>query len=378
MRKYCRVSSSRLLALAIAGGTVLFSGATSWGDAIYFLSGRDKRILPTKNITITKIAKDQGIESVFYTTESGSTRSKPLEVVVQMEAEGEAVFNQAETEFAKGDLKAAGADYRKALNSPKEWIKHRADVRLLGISSKTGDFLGAVEGFVQLAKKEPSSARQHQPAIASAQAAQLETAVGAVNKGLGGASTETQLVLLPFLVELYNKQGNTSKAQATLDIMSKLQPQSAGAGNPGAAAAAADAQLAAKQAQAEVALTNAGKALTGQQYDKAIQEITSHSTAFSTPDLQARALFIIADAKAAQARTVDALEDAALAYMRVVAFCKSQPSAPDALYKTAVIEERLKKILEAKTLYTQIVNEFAGTKAATDAQAALTRINSGK
>ena len=60
-------------------------------------------------------------------------------------------FTQAETDFAKGNLAAAGENYRKAAASTsKDWIKKRAGVRLLGISSKTGDFAGEVAGFVDL------------------------------------------------------------------------------------------------------------------------------------------------------------------------------------------------------------------------------------
>jgi len=380
MQKSSRVSSVSFRAFLIAGA-VLLPGVVSLGDTIYFESGRDKKIFTAKNITVTKIAKDGGEESVFYTTESGRASSKPLVSVVQIEADGETIFNQAEAEFAKKDLKAAGADYRKALTSSKDWVKHRADVRLLSISSATGDFLGAVDGFVQMAKKEPASASRHKPALATAPAAQLESAVGAVSKGLSGASTETQLVLLPFLAELYNKQGSTSKAEATLSILSKLQPrEAAGNNNPVATAAANDAALAAKQAQAEIALTSANKAFAAQQYDKAVLEITSHSTAFNSPDLQAKALYLIAEAKSAQATTPEALKDAALAYMRVVAHFKQQPGAPiaDSLLKTAAIEEKLKDPINAKILYTQIVAEFSGSKAAQDAQAAINRINTGK
>ena len=373
--------SSRSLKVMCVAGAIMLPAISVWADTVYVKSGTDVNGFPTKNVTITKIAKEGDGESLFYTTESGASRSKPLDQVVKIEAEGETAFTQAEVEFVKGNLKAAGDDYRKAMaNTTKDWIKHRADVRLLGISAKTGDFLGAVSGFVEMARKDPASAPQHKPAVASAKPDQLDGAIASVNKGLGGASQSSQRVLLPFLVELYNSKGDSAKATATLADLTKLgKSAAASSGNTVDAGTSDTTNLLAKQAEAGVALSSANKAFADKQYDQVISAITSHSRAFTDPDAASKALYLIAEAKAAQANTPEALSDAALAYMRVVAHFKALPGAPiaESLYKTGEIEEKLQKPSDAVVIYKQIISEYKDSKSAQDAQAALARINKG-
>jgi hypothetical protein len=80
---------------------------------------------------------------------------------------------------------------------------------------------------------------------------------------------------------------------------------------------------------------------------------------------QAEALYCLAEAKAATAKDEASLKDAALAYMRVVARAKTarlnSPRVPDALLKTAAIQEKLGAAKEALLLYQQVADEFKGT-----------------
>jgi TolA-binding protein len=72
------------------------------------------------------------------------------------------------------------------------------------------------------------------------------------------------------------------------------------------------------------------------------------------------------------------MKDAALDYMRAVARAKAanlnSPRVPDALYKTAVIHERIRAAEEAAILYQQVASEYAGTEFGTKAAAALARL----
>lgn len=365
----------RLLCLSAAALALGVAGLRA--DTIYVKSGSDVNGFATRGVTVTKIAKDGETDTIYYTTPAGGTRTKPLDQVVKIELEDDPIFTQAENEFAAGKLEAAGADYRKAMAATtRDWVKRRADLRLLGISSQTGDFVGAVTGYVELARRDPASADAHKPAISGAKPDQLQKAIAAVNRGLGGAKSDTQQVLLPYLAELYTAAGDTAKAQAALSDLARLHPSGSSAAMPGDSAAGRDAL----QAQAELSLSTADKALAAQQYDQVIAAITKSKTAFIDPEKQARALYLLAQAKEATANTPETLSEAALAYMRVVANFKSQPTAPvaDSLYHTGAIEEKLQKPREAALIYKQIISEFKDSKAAQDAQAALTRLNAAK
>lgn len=363
---------------------MLVSGAVAMGDTIYVLSGRKghETKLKIEGVTINEIRKEGGTENLYYTVNSNSRVAfKALSTVVQVEVEGETLFNQAETEYSKEDWKAAGEDYKKAIKKPgaKEWIKARSDERMLDVSGRTGDFLGAVAGFVELARKDPVTAAKHKPTIGKdIKKDLLPQAITSVNAGMASSTTDTKLTLYPFLAELYNANGQADKAGEAAAAFDKLQ-----AGAP--AGTARDTQdntntLAVQAAAAESWLTKAKAAFAAKQYDQALSVITSHKDTFVDDDHRAGALFLIAQVKEAQAtktNTNEAWEDTALAYMRVVAHFKTLPSAPaaDALYRTGVIEENLKSVPEALTIYNQVVNEFKGSTAAKDAQAAINRIN---
>ena len=375
-------STTRSLKLLIAAGVVLLPALTCLADSITIKSGTGS--VARKGITINKIRKDGEKEVLDFMTENGSPSFKDLDSIITIEADNETLFNQAEVEFDKGNLDAANADYRKAIsNTTKEWVKQRANERVLAISAKTGDFMGAVSGFVELARKDPVAASAHKPAVANAKPGQLAPAIAAVARGLGGATTATKLVLNPFLAELYNANGDPTKAKGILDESAKLQPANANPGNPMAGVGNSTASAEAKNVQSDVAITTAGNALADGKFVDAIAAINASKSSFIDPEKQAKALFIIAQAKegmATAANTPDAWSDAALAYMRVVANFKAQPNAPvaDALYKTGVIEEKLQKVAEAETLYKQVIGEFKDSKAAQDAQAALARIKAAR
>ena len=97
------------------------------------------------------------------------------------------------------------------------------------------------------------------------------------------------------------------------------------------------------------------------------------------PAQQADALYLLAQAKIAGANSTDPnqLKDAALAFMRAAAVCKSmqgQPHVAESLLQVAAIEEKLKNTKEALALYNQVAAEFKGSPAAAQAQSAAERL----
>ena len=380
LRRLSSLFSSRSLWAVALAAAVLAPGAMALGDAFYFLSGKAKTPFKVEEVTISGIRKEGGTEYLDYTTNStGRANSKVLSTVVQIEVEGETLFNQAEAQSAKGDFKNASENYRKALKKAgaKEWLKQRADGQLLALSDKTGDFLGAVAGFVEMARKDPVAASKHVPSIPKdVKKDQLAQAITIINTGVAGTKAPTKLTIYPLLADLYTANGDQAKASQIIAEAGQLQKTTPAAGT---ADMGDDSKNALKKAEATSTLTQAKAAFDGHQYDQVVTLITSHSASFADPDNQANALFLIAEARAGQAtaaNTQAAWEDAALAYMRVVAHFKSLTGsrAAEALYKTGTIEEKLKKIPEAITIYTQVVNEFKDSAVAKDAQAALARI----
>jgi TolA-binding protein len=121
-------------------------------------------------------------------------------------------------------------------------------------------------------------------------------------------------------------------------------------------------------------------ALDNKQYQKAIDEVQANKQLFADERTQADALLVLADARygLAQQKNNDPqlLQDAGLAYMRVVAHFKDHPDRPHvatALLRTAEIHEKLNQKDAALQLYQQVASQFnddpaAGPKAKASAE----------
>jgi TolA-binding protein len=119
---------------------------------------------------------------------------------------------------------------------------------------------------------------------------------------------------------------------------------------------------AAGSAQANRRIQLALVALGNKDYAGALKQINEAPEVFTEAAEQVEALYCIAEAKNGTAKDTEALKDAALDYMRVVARAKAasirSPRVPDALYKTAVIHERIRANDEAVLLYQQVTTEY--------------------
>jgi TolA-binding protein len=117
---------------------------------------------------------------------------------------------------------------------------------------------------------------------------------------------------------------------------------------------------------AAAALGSARAALESKDFGKVIRDITAGAAGFTQPRDQAAAMFYLAEARAglaAQKNDPAAWQDAALAYMRVVAHFKDAAGSPyvaRSLLRTAEIHERLNDPAAARSLYEQVVRQFPG------------------
>jgi TolA-binding protein len=137
---------------------------------------------------------------------------------------------------------------------------------------------------------------------------------------------------------------------------------------------------AAGQAIARRKLQSASRAIESRNYRTAVEEINAARSRFVEPDQQAEALFILAEAAYGQAdpNSANALKDAALAYMRVVAHFRSEPGRPfvaQSLLRTAEIHERLHEPQTASAIYDQIIQQFKDDPAAQVAGQNLQRLS---
>jgi TolA-binding protein len=359
-------------------------------DTVWLRSGQATNALERPSVKVEKI--ENGVLH-FRSTQSDRVTERPLEEVVRIAAEGEPALTQAEEAFAAQRWDQAVAAYQKAAaTSTKQWVKDRSGLRLVAAAEKSGKFPAAVAGWATLMARDPGLAAKYKPQVpANARPGSLDPAVAEVERVLNDAKLpdEQRQTLLAYQLELARANGDTKKAQA---IGSRLSAGAArGAGGGGGTAAATGPENApntraapagpppAPAANAALALQLANLALDGKKYDEAVRTIDSAAAAITEPAQQVEALYVVAEARAGLAGNDPAgWKDAALAYMRVVARARAarvaSPRLPDALLKTAAIQERLNATQEALLLYQQVADEFKGTEAATRAAQAAERL----
>jgi len=126
-------------------------------------------------------------------------------------------------------------------------------------------------------------------------------------------------------------------------------------------------------------------ALDKKDYAKVQSDIKAAAPQLTDPKDQAQALLILADAQAGIARGNDApaaWQDAALAYMRVVAHFKDNPAIAPLVAKSMLragqIEEQLKDRDAARTLYEQLLAQYPSDPVAPDAKAGLDRLKANR
>jgi len=217
--------------------------------------------------------------------------------------------------------------------------------------------------------KDPAAAAGRKPAMPAKGSTYLDTAVAQVNAALATPRLHDaqSSALLAYLIELHVARQDDSAANAAAAKLDELLARDPA--NPAAGAANARRKLQA-----------AGKLVDSRQYSQAIAAIEADGAMFTEADQQAEAMFLLASSKLGLASSGDKpkLQDAALAYMRVVAHFKDEPRRPrvaQALAHAAAICEQLGDRPAAVELYTDLALQFADDEAvAASARQALERL----
>lgn len=314
-----------------------------------------------------------GIEGgqLKYRTASGTDSDRAIDTVAQLQLDDEATLNAAEQAFASSSWDVATDNYLKALRSTtKAWLKPWISKRLTLAAGKANRFDAAVVGYLDSVMQDPAAASANKPALPDEKSTYLTSAVTEINNALANPklTSAQKQVMLSFLLDVHRARKDQ---KALADTMAQIMKLSESAGS---SASATGAQL------ARLKLDLASVAIDGKQYQKAIDEITANKAVFVEPQDQADAVFYLAEARyglAGANKDPQALQDAAIAYMRVVAHFKDaqgQPHVAESLLKTAAIQEALNDKDAAIRLYEQVANQFNESVSGPKAREALDRL----
>jgi len=275
-----------------------------------------------------------------------------LSAIQRLQIDTEPAFNQAEEAYAAGQWDKATSGYDKTIRGTnKPWLKQWSSLRLLEAAEKSGNFPAAVTAWVELVQSNPAAAAGRQPRMPEATSTFLDTAAADVEKVLQGRLEDRQRAeLLKFVLDIYQKKNDTARAINAAERLSKLTGDGTDPAN--------------QRLLADLKINLAKIAIDQKNYAKAKQEIDSVRSAIVQPEQQAMALYLLAEADRHLAgEDAGKLQDAALAYMRVVAHFPRSPQAGDALMQTAAILEKLGDTKKALALYQQAAAEYPTTKA---------------
>lgn len=313
--------------------------------------------LPTPAAKIVRFDSDQLIYEV-----NGQQRSKEYSKITRIDATGESPLDSAEQAFAAEKWDDAVDSYQKAIaTASRQWIKDWSARRLLDAAQKSGRFDAAVSAYIVLLLKDPAVAAQHKPALPDSQSTFLNTAIDDVRNTLGDA-TLTPLqrkTLLSFQIELTHAKGDKAAEDAAYQQLAK---------SPGAV----DSDPNVRRIAAQRSLDAAESALRAGRYAEVPQALGDDLSVYADAAQQADALFLLAQARDKSAGgEKTGLQDAALAYMRVVALAKDQPQHPHvvpSLMRTAEILSATGDAKSAKRLYQQIAAQYPDDPAAAPAR----------
>jgi tetratricopeptide (TPR) repeat protein len=305
-----------------------------------------------------------------YQTAGGATAEREFARVQQLVVDNEPVLNAAEAALASGKPDASLDQYANAIrSSTTPWVRLFAARRLLDAAGPQGRFEPRLTAYLALLSLAPADAAGRQPSLPNPGNRLLEVAVAETEAALKAPKLPdaNRVTLLNFLTELHRRRGDQESVVATVERMAKASPTAAS--DP-----AVQAQL------VGLKITQAKAAIDKGDYVTAVRIIDDSRGAIIDPLQQADALFVLAQAKQANADPTDkaALHDAALAFMRVVAHANTLPGRPNVLASlraTAAILERTGRTDEAIKIYAQIVRDYSALPVAvTVAQADLARL----
>jgi len=360
-----RAASNVVRRITVAA--TFFFSSFSFADAIWQGPPNEAPLLRDVTLKILRIEGDK----LFFEFK-GNPRGLDIARITRISVDGETALNAAEDALALNQTDVAVENFQRVVRagstSARPWISEWASRRLLVVAQKSGRFDAAVAAYIaRVMSDNPASVPR--PQLPESQSSYLDTAAADVNTALQNPklSDEQRVVLLSFLLDLQRARKDVRAADVVaqrLDEALAKDPNS-----PQAGRAIARRKLQAAQA-----------ALDKKDFKQAIAEIDAAKSQLTDPPQQADALYLLAEAKfglAAGAKDPAALQDAALAFMRVVAHFKDQPDRPhvaQAMLRTGQICEQTGDFSGARAIYNQLVQQYPDDPNVPAAKQALDRL----
>ncbi len=302
-----------------------------------------------------KITKIEGNELFFDSPRGEEHKTIGPKLIISVD--GEPGLTDAEKLWVAGKLPDAVDGYSKVMDSSsRPWAREWAARRLLDSAEKANRFDAAVNAWVVLVQKNSAVAEQKTPTIPAATSTYITTAIAKVKSAAGSATDSQKTMLLNFLLKLQTTAKDDAGASETAKLLQSVTMSPVG--NSGASGNVAITQ------QARTSLNLASLELEKKNYKGALDGVQQNRQLYVDPAMQADALWIIAEAHngmSGESKNAPELENAALDYMRLVAFFPDNAHAPSALLKSAALEERVgdkETRDQAVLLYQQVATQY--------------------
>lgn len=351
--------------MQVAGLSVLvaaFFAPSARADSVFVRSAGSGQPLELANVRILRLEGNR----LIFRTAAGET-SRDLSQIQRIALTDEPALTSAEAAFVAGQFDAATDDYlRVARSSARPWVRQWASLRLLTAAERAGRFDAATSAYVQLVQTDAALAQANRPPVDPASPPRpglLDAAIAELDRALAPGRTlqpDQRRALLQLRLELHRARGDTARTARTLEELLQLggdattDPRGSGAASPD--------QPPPASALADLRLAAATVAIDQGDFRKATDTLEQSRGLFTEPRQQAQALWLLAragDLASAASRDRTARQDAALAYMRVVAHFRGIAEAdrlvPDAALKAAEILEELGEKAEARALYRDLI-----------------------
>ncbi|MBC8109257.1 MAG: hypothetical protein H7Z14_21910 [Anaerolineae bacterium] len=345
-------------ALFVFSSFMLHPSSFLQADAIWQGPPNEAPMLQGAMLKILRIEGDKLVYE-FH----GNERSIEIAKITRISADGETALNAAEDALALDKHEVAVDGFQRVARAGsttgKPWMSEWASRRLLVVAQKSGRFDAAVAAYIARVMSENPSAvpRPHLP---DERSSYLDTASADVNSALSNPkiNDEQRVALLSFLVDVQRARKDTRAADLVAQRLDEVLAKDLN--NPQAGRAIARRRL-----------QTAQSALDKKDFKQALSELEAGRAQFTDPTQQADALYMMAEARLGLASStkqnppssndVAALQDAALAFMRVVAHFKDAPDRPrvaQSILRAGQICEMINDAPGATRAYTQLVQQY--------------------
>jgi tetratricopeptide (TPR) repeat protein len=339
--------------------------ATSRADTIAFKSTSDSA---TAKPTIFTDAKVTFVENgqITFTTSFGTTATKSLSDVVKLTLDDEPNFNAAEQDYAAGNYDRAVDEFDQTIQkTDKTWLQAYCWPSMTDAANRAGRFDKAVQGYVWLLQNNSPDAAKQVPTVPAAGSSTLDAAATTLQAAADSPSL-SPAQQIPLLTLLLNTERARGETKAVEEIAGRLGGMVTNPNDPNAHLIAA--------ALAEAKIAEANDDISKGDFAGAAATINGSKGAFTDQNLQASALYIlaqVADAHAKDANDANAWRDAAIAYLRVAADFKDVSGAPHVaqslLRAGEIVDQKLNEPDKALRMFQSIAARYPGSAPASTA-----------